>query len=82
MSNGVARHFELCRQAMDKIGRPFPTSSTLKVLLEDAGFVDVKVTDIKQPLGPWPKNERMKRIGAMAMLMSETGIAHLRIIVT
>ncbi|KAF8543378.1 S-adenosyl-L-methionine-dependent methyltransferase [Trichophaea hybrida] len=73
MSDGVDRHFELCRQAMEKIGRPFPTSSTLKALLEEAGFVDVQVTDIKQPLGPWPKNERIKRIGAMAMLMSETG---------
>jgi hypothetical protein len=73
MHPGISHHFELCGQALTKIGRPFVTSSELKTHLEDAGFVDVHVADVKQPFGPWPKDKRMKQVGAMAMLMCETG---------
>jgi hypothetical protein len=70
---GIARSFSLCAQAMEKIGRPFFTGVDLRQLLETAGFVDVVVENIKQPLGPWPRDERMKKVGAMNLLMGQTG---------
>ncbi|KAF8542007.1 S-adenosyl-L-methionine-dependent methyltransferase [Trichophaea hybrida] len=69
----IEHHFNFCGQAPAKIGRAFVTAAELKTFVEEAGFVDVQVADIKHPFGPWPKNKRMKQIGAMAMLMCETG---------
>ncbi|KAF8538708.1 S-adenosyl-L-methionine-dependent methyltransferase [Trichophaea hybrida] len=74
LNPGIQRHFDLCNEAMAKLNRPSPVGATLKKYLEDAGFVDVVCVDLKQPLGPWPKDKRMKRIGAMTMLMCETGL--------
>jgi len=70
---GIKRHCDLCCEAMEKIGRPFPTPSTLQAYLENAGFVDIQLVDFKQPLGPWAKDKHIKRVGAMTMLMAETG---------
>ncbi|KAF8245687.1 S-adenosyl-L-methionine-dependent methyltransferase, partial [Wilcoxina mikolae CBS 423.85] len=70
---GVKLHCDLCKDAMARIGRPFPTGATLKGYLEKAGFVDVKLQDFKMPLGPWAKDQHMKRVGAMTLLMDETG---------
>jgi hypothetical protein len=44
----------------------------MKALLQDVGFVDVEVMTAKEPLGPWPKDERLKRVGAMGLLHHET----------
>jgi len=57
-----------------KIGRPPATSELLTKRLEAAGFVDVHVVTKKHPFGPWPKDRRLKHVGAMALLMCETGI--------
>ncbi|KAF8540767.1 S-adenosyl-L-methionine-dependent methyltransferase [Trichophaea hybrida] len=73
--NPMKRAFDLCHyHAMASIGRPPATAEDLKEKLETAGFVDVKVHTYKQVYGPWPKDQRLKRIGAMALLMCETGI--------
>jgi hypothetical protein len=59
---------------MMQIGRPPPTSELLQQRLEDAGFVDIKIFEFKQPWGPWPKDERMKVIGSMFLLNAKTGM--------
>lgn len=56
------------------MGRPPATTEVMKKLLEDAGFVNVKIHPYKQPLGPWPKDKQLKRMGAMVMLNCETGL--------
>jgi hypothetical protein len=56
---------EYLNEAMLKIGRPPATAALLRQRrLECVGFVDVKVVDTKQPFGSWPKDQRMKTIGA------------------
>lgn len=55
-----------------KMGRPPLELKFMKTLLEKAGFEDIKAKKIKEPLGPWPKDPRMKRVGAMVFLHSET----------
>jgi hypothetical protein len=55
------------------MGRPHPTPEFLKNVLETAGFEDVQMHASKEPFGPWPKDPRLKRIGAMNLLNGETG---------
>ncbi|CCX33335.1 S-adenosyl-L-methionine-dependent methyltransferase [Pyronema domesticum] len=74
-TNGLKIHMDLCREAMIKIGRPFPESEQwIRDLLINAGFVDVRTESFKEPIGPWPKERRKKQIGAMVLLQSEAGL--------
>ena len=69
-------YFELVAEAMAAMERPaHVTSDDLKRWLEEAGFVDVVVTDAKQPWGPWPRDKRLKHAGAVVLLNSETGMS-------
>lgn len=61
------------REALEKMGRPHPTHEFLKNQLENAGFEDVQMLTAKEPFGPWPKDPRMKRVGAMSLLNGSTG---------
>lgn len=65
--------FDTVWKAMTDMGRPPPTGDSLKTLLEGAGLVDVKVFRFKQPFGPWPRNRRMKQLGAMMLHQCESG---------
>jgi len=56
--------------ALITTGRPQVTAALLRERLEKSGFIDVHVVNFKQPCGPWPKDERLKQVGAMVMLMS------------
>ncbi|CCX10657.1 Similar to Demethylmenaquinone methyltransferase; acc. no. Q72HI4 [Pyronema omphalodes CBS 100304] len=72
--NAYKKCCELLNKTMETINRPWPVAGTLKARLEKAGFVDVHEVRFKQPVGPWPKDKRLKQVGAMVMLTSETGI--------
>ena len=47
-----------------------------KQYLEDAGYVDVVERIFKIPTNPWPKDERLKRIGAFELAHFREGIAN------
>ncbi|KAI5820500.1 S-adenosyl-L-methionine-dependent methyltransferase [Pyronema omphalodes] len=67
-------HFmNLLCEAMTKLGRPHASAEALVQRLEEAGFVDVQAVSVKQPFGPWPKDAHRKRIGALTMMMCESG---------
>ena len=68
------RMISLFNQALVKIGRPSPAGEEMKRSLQRAGFMNVQVVTKKEPLGIWPRDKRMKRIGAMGLLMLETGL--------
>jgi hypothetical protein len=70
--NGLKRFIDNIRAALTKIGRPPPDIPFLKDLLESAGFEDVQAQQVKEPVGPWPKDPVQKRIRAMVMLNAET----------
>jgi hypothetical protein len=74
MGPGFDKYIKLLVKGLTDMGRPQATGKMLKDRLEKAGFVDVVVRDIKQPFGPWPKEKRLKNIGAMVMLQSDPGI--------
>lgn len=71
--NGVKIFMEQLTIAMKKLGRPGATAASIRKHLEDAGFVDIKVFDFKQPLAPWPKNKVLKQVGALALLATPEG---------
>ncbi|KAF8246596.1 S-adenosyl-L-methionine-dependent methyltransferase [Wilcoxina mikolae CBS 423.85] len=72
--NGFKVVCELFVEALAKIARSSATPERLRSLLENAGFVDVEVVNVKQPFGPWPKDPNLKRIGTMVLLNSEAGL--------
>lgn len=45
-----------------------------KRMMEEAGFVDVKLYTFKYPWGAWPKNKELKVIGGLAAEMMKTGL--------
>jgi hypothetical protein len=71
-TNGAIRFCQTLTNAMEVIGRPPASAESMKKCLEDAGFVDVTVKTYKQPVAPWPKDKRLKNIGAMALLNCQT----------
>lgn len=72
LDNPIKIYIDLLRESMAKIGRSPPEPSFLKSLLDKSGFEEVTTSKVKKPLGPWAKDPRMQRIGAMVLLHSET----------
>jgi hypothetical protein len=70
--NGAKILINNFRKAPTKMGRPPPDIEPWKGMLEKAGFEDVKAVQVKEPIGPWPKDPSQKRIGAMTLLNDET----------
>lgn len=64
------RHFVT---AQDRSGLHDP-APLLETYLKDAGFVDVKAVMKKLPIGPWPKDPRMKELGGYGLAIIETGL--------
>ncbi|KAI5809235.1 S-adenosyl-L-methionine-dependent methyltransferase [Pyronema omphalodes] len=72
--NPLMIYMDYLRESMIKMGRPPPELQLMKLSLEKAGFDDVHAQEVKEPIGPWAKDARQKRIGAMVLLNCETGI--------
>lgn len=71
--HGILVFSEKLREALRKMGRPPPELGSMKKQLEKAGFEDVQTMSVKEPCGPWPKDLRLKKVGAMTLLNVETG---------
>ncbi|KAF1953458.1 S-adenosyl-L-methionine-dependent methyltransferase [Byssothecium circinans] len=54
---------ELCNEASKKFGKEVQTAGLLKSQVLNAGFVDVHEKIVKVPIGPWPKDPKMKELG-------------------
>ncbi|KAI1146028.1 S-adenosyl-L-methionine-dependent methyltransferase [Nemania diffusa] len=63
-------------EAGRKFGRSFqPVEENLQLIaMEAAGFVDIKVYNMKTSLGPWPADPKHKEIGQYARLALEQDI--------
>lgn len=73
--NGMMEISRQLIKAMNLMGRP-PCSGTaqLREYLENAGFVDVQVFSIKQPLSNWPEDKKARDVGAMTLITLMSGI--------
>ncbi|KAI9799607.1 MAG: hypothetical protein M1833_003922 [Piccolia ochrophora] len=64
-------------QAGNKFGKSPSSPKLLKGLMEDVGFVDVEEHVLKLPVGPWPKDERLKKVGMFEMMNMLEGVGAL-----
>jgi hypothetical protein len=60
--NPLKVYIDPLRSLLVEMGRPPPELKFMKTLLEKAEFEDIKAKKVKQPLGPWPKDPRVKRV--------------------
>jgi hypothetical protein len=58
------RAIQALDHATTKFGRPFQPIAELKPMMEKAGFVDVVEIKFVWPSNPWPKDPKLKEIGA------------------
>ena len=62
------RWSQLFYEACEKAGRPIPPIESYKLMMERAGFVDIKEQILKRPANTWPKDKMLKRIGMVSSL--------------
>ncbi|KAG9784220.1 hypothetical protein KCU88_g2848, partial [Aureobasidium melanogenum] len=65
---------QLALEGGDRIGKTFRIADELEDRMVDAGFVNVRCFRFKWPIGPWPKDPKLKEIGAYNRLACEQGI--------
>ncbi|KAK5948137.1 hypothetical protein OHC33_010790 [Knufia fluminis] len=61
-------------EAADAFGTSLSTTPRLKEMMLQAGFVDVEEYVVKLPIGPWPKNKQLKRVGAFELVNMVDGV--------
>jgi SAM-dependent methyltransferase len=64
----------LALEAGEKFGKSFRIAEDSKALIEQAGFVNVTYRRFKWPIGPWPKDPKLKEIGSFNRLGWEDGV--------
>jgi hypothetical protein len=71
-------HIEKCSplalECGEKFGKSFRIAEESEMLMKKAGFVNVTYQTFKVPIGPWPKNPKLKQIGAYNRLAWEDGM--------
>ncbi|KAI8211347.1 hypothetical protein K4K52_010650 [Colletotrichum sp. SAR 10_76] len=61
--SAFARMAILLKEAAAKMGRPWFDLPSLKTIMLEVGFVDVRLKLHKWPINDWPKDQRYKNIG-------------------
>ncbi|KAI8283107.1 putative methyltransferase tdiE [Colletotrichum sp. SAR11_240] len=61
--SAFARMAVLLKEAAAKMGRPWFDLPSLKTIMLEVGFVDVRLKLHKWPINDWPKDQRYKNIG-------------------
>jgi SAM-dependent methyltransferase len=59
----MAEWSQIFIDAGERIGKSFKIADQAAFLIRDAGFVDVVERWFKVPVGPWPKDKRLREIG-------------------
>jgi hypothetical protein len=66
-------------EAAEKFGTPATCVQDLKSMMEKAGFIDVEEHILKLPVGPWPKDKRLKKVGLFESVNMQEGLEALTI---
>lgn len=75
--DGTMKEDNLVKQFFDNISKALKIAGRhglirvedLKDRLERGGFVDIEVKQYKIPLAPWPKEKRLKQVGALVSFL-------------
>ncbi|KAK0610315.1 Secondary metabolism regulator LAE1 [Lasiodiplodia hormozganensis] len=70
----MARLADLLVDGCAQIGRTVSPGPQLQTWMEEAGFVDVQTRLCKLPLGAWPKDPVLKKIGAFNFVQTYEGL--------
>ncbi|KAH8692975.1 S-adenosyl-L-methionine-dependent methyltransferase [Talaromyces proteolyticus] len=62
--SSIMKWQKLIDQGSKKLGRPLNYASQFAKNLEDAGFEDVRTEVVKTPIGTWPKDPKLRELGA------------------
>lgn len=65
---------EISLEAGDAFGKSLRVAEKARSKIANAGFVDVVERRFKCPIGPWPKDPRLKELGMYNRLNWEEGI--------
>ncbi|OJD14895.1 hypothetical protein AJ78_04811 [Emergomyces pasteurianus Ep9510] len=72
--SNVVKMQTLLDEACQKMGRDLNPGPKLERWVKDAGFINVKTHILKLPIGPWPKDKKLKELGAFLILQYTEGI--------
>jgi len=64
---------KLFYEVAQKMGTPLDAMDKWEAQFAQAGFVDVHHFDLKIPMGPWPKDKRLKKIGLVELYSLNEG---------
>ncbi|KAF4974360.1 hypothetical protein FZEAL_8725 [Fusarium zealandicum] len=73
--NALVEMMDHLKSACDKIGRTMDPAPSFRRWTEEAGFASVREERFKLPIGPWPKDERLKEIGTLMGVNMREGVA-------
>lgn len=62
------------KTAFEKTKIQIDAAASLSTWMRSKGFVDIVDSKYKIPIGPWPKNRRLKEIGAWNYEVAKTGL--------
>lgn len=61
-------------EAGERLGKTFRIADLAKGYMQEAGFQNVTEERFKLPIGPWSKDERLKKLGMWNLAHCEGGI--------
>lgn len=70
----IAAAGQVSLQSCDKFGKSARTVDEMEQNMVNAGFTDVTVHSFKIPIGPWPKDKRLKTLGRYQRLVWEESL--------
>lgn len=70
----IERWGPLALEAGKQFGKSFSMAEDMPDLIQEAGFVNVQKHTYKWPVGTWPRDKRLKEIGAYNRLGWEEGL--------
>ncbi|KIX03000.1 uncharacterized protein Z518_06550 [Rhinocladiella mackenziei CBS 650.93] len=77
--HAIVRWIEIATRGMEDFGRTLRPGKKLEGWMRDAGFVNLQVVRDPIPVGPWPKDKKLKRIGLLNFIQLHEGLTGLNV---
>ncbi|KAJ9319263.1 hypothetical protein DTO271D3_32 [Paecilomyces variotii] len=71
--SSIKLYYDIINAAYAKAGYTINPGPNLERWFREAGFIDVRVRKYLLPMGTWPKDERLKVLGAWNLLEADSG---------
>jgi len=73
-NSGWDVYYSNFKKAFKTINIRLDAAASISTWMKSAGYVDIVDTKYKIPIGPWPKQKRLKEIGAWNLEVAKTGL--------